>query len=138
MKIILISIIFLLAFFSDLLVLTNTNNTNLCVSDDYIESFKNITFIFLPDYVSTKIRKTNIVEIKSGYIYDSNSATCKLINTNPLTPDENGFDYGNARNSFSFSYGFMGYLFKFLISIGLIISFRWLFMEFLILLYLKL
>lgn len=45
MKIILISIIFFTSLFSDLLVLTNTNNTNLCVSDDYIESSKNITFL---------------------------------------------------------------------------------------------
>lgn len=123
MKIILISIIFFTSLFSDLLVLTNTNNTNLCVSDDYIESSKNITFYLLPDYVSTKIRKTNIVEIKSGYIYDSNSATCKLINTNPLTPDENGLIMGMQETHFHLAMALWGICLSFLISIGLIISF---------------
>ena len=129
MKIILISIIFFTSLFSDLLVLTeNISITSFCVSDNYIETSKNITFNWLPSNKEIKLNRKNIVEIKTGYKYNSSTTVCELITTNPTTPtnptpDENTLIMGMKKTDFNLSMAFWGICLSFLMSIGLIISF---------------
>jgi hypothetical protein len=127
MKIILISIIFFTNLFSDSLVNTNNKNyTNLCVKDA-IDTFTNpdpnsINFFMLVPNEYITFRKVDVIEIKTGYKYNSSTKLCELITTNP-TPDENGLIMGMKETDFNLSMAFWGICLSFLMSIGLIISF---------------
>lgn len=133
MKIILISIIFFTNLFSDSLVNTNNKNyTNLCVKDA-IDTFTNpdpnsINFFMLVPNQYITFRKVDVIEIKTGYKYNSSTKLCELTTTNPTTPtnptpDENTLIMGMKKTDFNLSMAFWGICLSFLMSIGLIISF---------------
>lgn len=133
MKIILISIIFFTTLFSDSLVNTNNKNyTNLCVKDA-IDTFTNpdpnsINFFMLVSNQYITFRKVDVIEIKTGYKYNSSTKLCELTTTNPTTPtnptpDENGLIMGMKETDFHLAMALWGVCLSFLMSIGLIISF---------------
>lgn len=112
-----------------LLITKNMARSEWCINDTYIDfNSQSIQFYWLVANDYYILDKANIVEIKTGYKYNSSTKLCDLNTSNPETPtdpipDENGLIMGMKETDFHLAMALWGVCLSFLMSIGLIISF---------------
>lgn len=126
MKKILFLIVFTNLIYADsLMIVKNNTKVNWCITDSYYFQGNKIHFYsaYQPTIKST-LDKKNVVEIKSGYKYNSITNICELHTSNPnLIPDENGLIMGMEEKDFHFSIAIWGIMLASLISFGFIKAF---------------